>query len=44
MYLRVEHREENEHRHKLAALAAGPYPTVEIIGKAVVIVREDETV
>lgn len=44
VYLRVKRHNENEHRHKLAAMAAGPYPILEVKSKTVVIKREDETV
>ena len=44
VYLRVERRDENEHRHKLAAVAQGPYKVIETKGKTVVIEREDNTV
>lgn len=44
VYLRVERRNEDEHRHKLAAVAEGPYPVLDVKGKTVVIQRRDNTV
>ena len=44
VYLRVERRDENEHRHKLAAVAEGPFKVLETKGKTVVIERKDNTV
>lgn len=44
VYLHVEGFDENEHRHKLAAMAAVLYPTLEEKDKSVLIKREDEDV
>ena len=44
VYLRVERRDENEHRHKLAAVAEGPFKVMETHDKTVVIERNDKTI
>ena len=44
MYLRVERRDEREHRHKLAAVAEGPYRVIEVKDSNVVIEKEDNNV
>ena len=44
IYLRVERRDENETRHKLAAVADGPYRVVEATPLTVVIERPYQTV
>ena len=44
IFLRVERRDENQTRHKLAAVAEGPFPVESVKGHTVVIVRPDETV
>lgn len=44
VYLRVKRYDEDEHRHKLAAVAAGPYPVLEVKRKTVMKIREKETV
>ena len=43
-YLRVERRDEREHRHKLAAVAEGPYKVLDIRGSTVVIERQDKSI
>ena len=44
VYLRVERRDEREHRHKLAAVAEGPYRVIETKENTVVIERQDKSV
>ena len=44
MFLRAERRDENETRHKLAALAEGPYRVESVQGNTVVIVYHDNKV
>lgn len=44
VYLRVEKRDENQTRHKLAAVAEGPYPVQSIHDNTVVIQRPDNSV
>lgn len=44
VFSRVKHRDENKHRHKLAALAAGSYLILAVDGKPVVLKRENRTV
>ena len=44
VYLRVERRDENETRHKLAAVAEGPYKVLEATRRTVVIERPDHSV
>lgn len=44
MYLGFERGDGNEHRHKLAAAAAGFYPVLVVEGKHLLLEREDTTV
>ncbi len=44
IYLRVERRDENETRHKLAAVAEGPFKVISSTRHTVVIERPDQTV
>lgn len=44
VYLRVEKRDEAKTRHKLAAIAVGPYPVLRVLGNTVVIERLDRSV
>ena len=44
VFLRVKRRDESQTRHKLAAVAEGPFPVESVKGNTVVIVRPDGTV
>ncbi len=44
VYVRVERRDEKEHRHKLAAVAEGPYRVIETKDTTVTIEKDDKSV